>query len=180
MKNTDRTNTEDKLAKLISEYMPKIRKRAARFDVRSLGLEREDLELEGMLGLFRASESFDDSRATSFSTYAGTCIDNAMTSALTKAARRKHLPLNDSVSFDGEIVPTVCSPEDSAIASELHVALSAIIASELSQLERDVLSLYLRGYDYLDAARLLGRTAKTTDNALQRARKKLEKRISGM
>ncbi|NLC78774.1 MAG: hypothetical protein GX683_03495, partial [Ruminococcaceae bacterium] len=48
------------------------------------------------------------------------------------------------------------------------------INDDLSEFERDVLALYLLGYDYTALVQRLDTTTKSVDNALQRARKKLK------
>ena len=49
------------------------------------------------------------------------------------------------------------------------------LAEMLSKLEKDALSLYLDGKSYQEIAHILGRHAKSIDNALQRVKRKLEK-----
>ena len=50
------------------------------------------------------------------------------------------------------------------------------IEKELSPLEKQVLELYLTGMGYVEIAHVLNRDEKSTDNALQRIRKKKKKR----
>ncbi|MEG0912246.1 MAG: sigma-70 family RNA polymerase sigma factor [Oscillospiraceae bacterium] len=161
---------------LMTAYMPYIQKTISRITVS--GLEQDDLVQEGLVGLFKAFETYDDSKGTQFSTYAITCIDNNIKTAIKQANRKKHLPLRGYLSLSGDecggAFANLCSPEDRAIASEEYDAVINKINSELSNLERDVLGLYLKGYDYLAVAKKLDTTPKSVDNALQRARKKLK------
>ncbi|MBQ6575601.1 MAG: RNA polymerase subunit sigma-70, partial [Lachnospiraceae bacterium] len=49
------------------------------------------------------------------------------------------------------------------------------INESLSDFERKVLNLRLTGLEYTDIARILGRDAKSTDNALSRIKTKVRK-----
>ncbi|MEG1556932.1 MAG: sigma-70 family RNA polymerase sigma factor [Oscillospiraceae bacterium] len=164
------------LAKMMTEFLPYIKHKACGSN--PSGLESDDLIQEGFIGLFNAIESYDKSKGAAFSTYAITCIDNSIKSAQKAAQRKKHSPLNGYVSLceDAES-PTLISaysPEDLAILREECDALQQKIDDNLSAFERAVLALHLEGYDYSSSAKRLGKTPKSVDNALQRARKKLK------
>lgn len=166
---------EESLARLMAAYMPYIRRRANAVSVN--GLESDDLIQEGLIGLFRAVESYDETQGASFSTYALSCIGNGMTEAVRRAARKKHRPLSGYVSLSAEgaeALPDGASVEEQAIAREEYAGLRQKIRDHLSDFERNVLALYLLGYDYNAVAARLGTTPKSVDNALQRARKKLK------
>ena len=173
----DNSPREASLAPLIKAFMPLIQKRAKTISIP--GLDYDDLVQEGLIGLFNALETFDSSRGTSFSTYAATCINNCIATAIKKAARKKHLPLSGYLSLSEDDETTLISgytPEDIAIANEEYTALQNKINDDLSDFERDVLALYLEGYDYVAVADRLAVAPKSVDNALQRARNKLKKK----
>ncbi len=177
--NNDNTSGQGgrSLARLTAAFMPYIRKRAG--GLRAAGLERDDLEQEGLIGLYDALTSFDETRGGEFSSYALACINNRMTSAVRQAARKKNLPLSGYLSLSGDDAMQLeggGTPEDIAIAREDYLSLQNRINCDLSRFEREVLSLYLEGYDYLSVAERLGCSAKSADNALQRARRKLKPR----
>ena len=52
------------------------------------------------------------------------------------------------------------------------------IDTELSSFEKEVLDLYLTGMSYTSIAKVLSKDEKSTDNALQRAKSKLKKKLS--
>lgn len=155
--------------------MPYIQKRAHSISI--AGLDSDDLVQEGLIGLFRAMETYENDQGAAFSTYAITCINNCIATAVKQAARKKHLPLSGYLSLDEDdtiMLTGGYTPEELAIANEEYAALQNRINDNLSDFERDVLALYLEGYDYLAVAKRLDTTPKSVDNALQRARKKLK------
>lgn len=157
--------------------MPYIRKRASR--IKSVGLAYDDIVQEGLIGLLSAVDRFEEGRGASFETFAITCIDNRISSALRQDSRRKNRPLNNYTSlFDEERVgwkvSVSGSPEDLYILREEVREIMERIRRSLSSFEKDVLSLYLDGYSYLAISELLSSSHKSVDNALQRARRKLK------
>ncbi|MDE7240223.1 MAG: LuxR C-terminal-related transcriptional regulator, partial [Lachnospiraceae bacterium] len=67
------------------------------------------------------------------------------------------------------------NPEEMMIESEDARRLEHEIETSLSPFEKQVMELCLTGMGYIEIARILGRTEKATDNALQRIRTKLRK-----
>ena len=114
-----------------------------------------------------------------------------MITAIKSATRQKHIPLNSYVSlnrpiYDEESDRTlmdvlsegrVASPEDLLINREDYIQIETHLVEMLSDLEKEVLSLYLQGKSYQEIAQELGRHIKSIDNALQRIKRKLEKHL---
>ena len=159
---------------VVAAFLPYIRGRAAR--IRSIGLDGDDIVQEGLIGLLRAIETYDPEKGSAFNTYAISCIDNGIGSALRRASRKKNQLLNQSVELtDEQPAPTLSQdPEAMAIRRAELEEIAGRIQSDLSVLERQVLSLYLEGYSYSAMAEMLHATEKAVDNALQRARRKLK------
>ncbi|MEG0911060.1 MAG: sigma-70 family RNA polymerase sigma factor [Ruthenibacterium sp.] len=161
---------EQALAGLIAKMMPAMRSYAAR--AICPGLDFEDAVQEGLIALFSAIGSFDADKGANFKTYAGVCIQNAISSAAKAATRQKHKPLNTSVPFnETESAP---GPEDLLMESEQYALAMQSITKRLSPLEKQVLRLFLEGETYADIAKRLSISEKATDNALQRVRAKLK------
>ena len=155
-------------ALLISRYSPVIRIKAAKLHNKSI--ESEDLCQEGYLALFDAIRGFDGGKG-SFSAYAGKCISNRMITAAAKA--RGNLVKDDD--FDLTLVPdSSTSTDDYLISKEDNTAMTEKMLTSLSQLEYNVFRQYLEGYSYKQIAEKMGITAKSADNALSRAKKKLK------
>ena len=151
-----------------------------------LGGEKEDLIQEGMIGLFKAIRDFDGNKNNSFHGFADICISRQMYSAIKAAGRLKHLPLNTYVSFhtmigsseeESELQDILTSvektPEELVIGRENLEQLAEAIDNKLSAMEREVLELYVLGISYKEIAKILGKSEKSVDNALQRTKLKL-------
>lgn len=137
------------------------------------GGDSEDLIQEAMFGLLKAIREFDPQRDTQFRTFAETCIRNRIRSAVTAAARGKHLPLNDSVPFEFPMLGNDSSPEELFISRESEQERLNIINRYLSPFERRILALFLDGFSYSDIGLQVNKPVKSIDNAVQRIRRKV-------
>ena len=163
---------------LMEKYKEFVRKKARTMCL--MGGETDDLIQEGMIGLFKAVQNYQPDRNASFQTFAGLCIDRQLYSAIQNSNRQKHMPLNSYISLsqedDSEGMETVGwseDPESIIIDQESTRALEQEIKDALSPMENKVLDYYLRGYNYVKIARIMGKSPKSIDNALQRMRGKI-------
>lgn len=139
-------------------------------------LEYEDIIQEGMIGLLAAIKTFNGSKGAQFKTYAQTCINNSIQTALRKFNRQKDIPLGAVVEYAEEEIPEengVISAEDYYIAGESVSMLANTLKENLSEYENEVLRLHIVGCNYSEIAKRLSKTPKSVDNALQRIKKKL-------
>lgn len=166
-----RRGDEAAMAAAIARMMPAIRRSAA--FCAGPGMEFEDAVQEGIIGLFRAIQTYDPGRGASFETYAGVCALNAQIAAARSARSKKHGPLNDSVPLEES--GTAQSPEELAIAAERYQQIVREMEVRLSELERQVLALYLAGCSARQIGQRLGRDEKTAENAMGRVRRKLRR-----
>lgn len=140
-----------------------------------LGGEKDDLIQEGMIGLFKAVSSYEIDKNVSFKTYASRLVERDIISAIRHSVSGKHQVLNDSVSLDNtEEIFLGSFPEQDVIMQERYEELQEIIATKLSKFEAQVVKYYLKGYNYIDIAEILGKTPKSIDNALSRIKSKLQ------
>ena len=175
---------------IIEKYKELVRRKAGSMFI--LGADREDLIQEGMIGLYKAVRDYDAGRDASFATFADLCVSRQMYKAVEAGNRKKHAPLNSYISIyddgtegsdQGEgtgilemiLTETGKSPEDVVIDREQTQRLEQKIYESLSDFERQVLNLRLTGLEYTDIAKILGRDAKSTDNALSRIKVKVRK-----
>jgi RNA polymerase sporulation-specific sigma factor len=157
-----------------------------------VGGDRDDLEQEALIGLFKAVRDYRPEHLSSFRTFAELCITRQVITAIKSATRQKHQPLNKYVSISGgrctteggergersdeEILPAVDTgdPADMIVAVERILEMRAALGERLSALEVDVLSRYVAGHSYQDIGEELGRQTKAIDNAIQRIKRKLD------
>lgn len=179
-------NTEA-LDYLITKYRNFVRAKARSYFL--IGADKEDIIQEGMIGLYKAIRDYKEEKLTSFKAFAELCITRQIITAIKTATRQKHIPLNSYISLDKPIYdeesdrtlmdvisgakPT--DPEALIIHREEFSKIEDKMAELLSDLERQVLSLYLDGQSYQEISALLDRHVKSIDNALQRVKRKLER-----
>lgn len=153
------------------------------------GGELDDLIQEGMIGLHKAVESYDRNQGASFKTFAEICISAQLSTAIKASMRQKHIPLNSYVSLYEErddekedvqapLIDTIQmekeqNPEELFLDKEYLQGISGEMDYLLSALEKKVLYLHLLGTDYQTIAKLLDKTPKSIDNALQRVKQKM-------
>ncbi len=180
----------DALEVLIGRYRRFARSKARTYFL--AGADDDDVEQEGMIGLFKAARDYRFDRQASFRAFAEVCVTRQVITAIKAATRHKHQPLNRSVSISAagdEGGDTALEgllddhhtrdPADEVISAEGADALRRSMAEMLSDLEVDVLRLYVDGKSYEQIALGLGRHAKAVDNALQRIKRKLGFHLHG-
>ncbi|HZK39597.1 MAG TPA: sigma-70 family RNA polymerase sigma factor [Clostridia bacterium] len=163
------------MARLISGIVPLVKARAATFAGKNL--ECEDLAQEGMLGFLSAVYSYKPGGEAAFRTYAATCINNRIISAVRSQLSGKNMPLNFSLPFredESDLHDRRADPQDILSAQEETERLLRILNEKLSTFERAVFQQRLAGKSYEQTAEVLHTTVKAVDNALQRAKKKLK------
>ena len=176
---------------LLSRYRNFARSKARSFFL--AGSDKEDVVQEGMIGLFKAIRDFDLSQDTPFRAFAELCISRQILTAIKTANRNKHQPLNTSISLDAPaygddqsdrsvgdnlIAPQpVTDPAELVISAEEIEAIRDSMRDNLTQLEGDVLTLYMDGKSYEEIAGALGNHVKSIDNALQRIKRKLQRHL---
>lgn len=169
---------------IMEKYKNLVRKEANAMYL--LGGENDDLIQEGMIGLFKAVQDYNVEQETSFFSFARLCVTRQMYSAIEASKRKKHSPLNSYISLyeaneeQGPLMETMAAgqesnPEELLVSREYAELLETRLEEILSDLENRVLYLHLLGTDYKTIARLLDKSPKTIDNALQRIKGKTEK-----
>ena len=170
---------------LIEKYKGLVKNKAKTYYI--TGADSEDVVQEGMIGLFKAIRSFDVSKQAAFKTFADTCVNSQIISAIKKANRKRHKPLNESVSLNkevdegtqdisvGDILQASMDndPEALLLLQEVVDYLKTYDSGLFSKFEREVWIEKLKGKNYMEIAEHLDRSPKSVDNALQRIKKKI-------
>lgn len=174
---------------LITKFRPFVRMKARSYFL--IGADKEDIIQEGMIGLYKAIRDFRSDKLSSFRAFAELCIIRQIITAIKTATRQKHIPLNSYISLDKPIYDEesdrtlmdvltgngVDDPEDLIIHNEEFQYMEEKMGEVLSELEREVLALYLDGQSYQEISEKLERHVKSIDNALQRVKRKLERHL---
>lgn len=181
----------DAIAYLMEEYKSMVR--ALSRPLFLIDGDQDDLIQEGMIGLFKAIQTYDAKKGTSFDTFANLCISGQLYSAIKISNRKKNMPLNSYISiysdgedeetgvpenlyeFDSAFATRQQNPEEIVISQENAKNIKKKLISRLSKMEIQVLDLFLKGLTYQEIAQQLGKSPKTIDNALQRIKSKLKK-----
>jgi len=168
---------------LLARFKPLVKARAKAYYV--AGGDPEDLIQEGMIGLYKAVLDFNAARGGNFASFASLCVTRQVQTAIKTAGRQKHSPLNESLSLDnsdderGEsfmenlAASRENNPEVLFLGRESLRETEDFIRENLTEMERDVLTLHLDGNSHREIAEHLGKNKKSVDNTLQRIRKKL-------
>lgn len=187
-----RSGDEAAIEALIGRYRHYARAKARTYFL--TGADKEDIVQEGMIGLYKAIRDFDSVHNVMFRAFAELCIKRQIISAIKSATRQKHQPLNSYVSLNSpahdidqegrsfeesleDENALARDPAELVISAEELDSLQNTMTEILSDLEIEVLTLYMEGRSYQQIADMLGRHAKSIDNALQRIKRKLEQHL---
>lgn len=151
-----------------------------------VGAEREDVLQEGMIGLYKAIRDYSPGGLSAFRSFAELCITRQIISALKTATRQKHQVFNRCSSLEnrtgwesgeplGEVLPDprAVDPQQVVLARLRCRQVIGQMDRLLSDFEARALLGYLRGQSYRRLSRDLDCQVKQVDNALQRAKQKL-------
>ena len=173
---------------LIRRYTSFVRLKASSYFL--AGGDGEDLQQEGLIGLYKAIRDYRVDKDTSFRSFAELCITRQIITAIKGATRYKHGPLNGYVSFSHTPAGHDADGGDCTLGDTLAAShrarpgvassrprasrrWSACSARRLSQLEARVLALFMEGESYETIGERLDCDAKAVDNALQRVKRKV-------
>src|SRR3982751_3566884 len=114
-----------------------------------VGADSDDIEQEGMIGLYKAARDFRSDRQASFRAFAELCITRQVITAIKTATRQKHQPLNQYVSISGvrggddpgersveDLLDDhyIADPADTVISNERMASMRRSMADMLSSL----------------------------------------------
>ena len=181
-----KNHEEEALEQLLSMFKPKVIAISREYFL--IGAEFDDLIQEGMIGLYKAINVYDETKNHNFGAFASLCIHRQLQNAVKNANRKKNSPLNSYLPikyFDGSnnsdedeafrlvIVDDNSDIEKNCIDKELNTIVISKVKNLLSQEQFKVLKLFLNGESYSRIAETMQFTPKQVDNMLQAIKKKL-------
>ena len=171
---------------IINKYNDIVNIKASKFF--ATGVEKEDILQEGLIGLYKATKSYDTSKQNSFKNFANLCIERQLITSIKSANRQKNIPLNSAFSLnapayeedDSDIFgkiddKTAEDPLETITKREYYNLVETKIDESLSDFEKRVLNEYKQGKSYSDIAIGLNSKIKSVDTAIQRIKKKANK-----
>ncbi len=184
---------EEACSFLLERYRDLVNMKVSRYFI--VGAEKEDIFQEGMIGLFKAIKTFDETKQNSFKTFANMCVERQLITAIKSSNRQKHMPLNSSLSLNisaydnsedensTELMETFNNktaedPLETIMKKEYYKEMQNAITKHLSKFEKKVLERYIKGESYTVIAQKLDSPVKSVDNAIQRIRKKAFKNMN--
>ena len=158
---------------LFIKYKPIVLSIARRFFLS--GGETEDLVQEGMCGLYSAVAGFKPGSG-GFSAYASRCIRNRIVDAVKLSNGAKHSALNNFIPIleVGNSWISSENPEDEVIGREGKSEMLQKMSKVLSSLEFKAIIMYTDGLSMAEISSALGKNVKSIDNAINRAKNKLQ------
>ena len=157
-----------------------------------LGADFDDLNQEGMIGLYKAIVGFNEDKNDNFSGFATMCIHHQIQNAVKVASSKKNQPLNDyvSISVEGGFNKDEDGPkiilqandegaEQQSIAKERERTLHEKLKQVLTFEQYSILLMYLNGYSYAEIATKFNISSKKVDNNIQSIKRKLRILLKG-
>lgn len=142
-----------------------------------VGGETEDLMQEGMIGLYGAITDYKAGKEhKTFKNFAYLCVRRKMIDALKKSTTQKNKALNESLSSDyAQFFPYVgLDPDENLILSDENREFKKKMSAVLSDFEFKIMWMYMEGLPRAEICESTGKSQKSVDNAIERAKKKLQ------
>ncbi len=167
-----RQRDDDAFDELLRRYTPMIRKVISLFD--DVPYEYDELFAEGCVALHIAAGRYDlDQSEVTFGLYARVCVRNRILDMLRRADNTNTDPEVDVEQMSDE----ADSPEQTLVDRDLFDRLLISARCLLSDYEYRVLLLHIQGYKTAAIASMLGKSAKSVDNAKARLFRRLRGEI---
>lgn len=171
---------------IIDKYNDIVNIKASKFFAN--GIEREDIIQEGLIGLYKATKSYNIQKQNSFKSFANLCIERQLITSIKSANRQKNIPLNSAFSLNAPVYEdddmdvfgildnkTAEDPLETITKKEYYDLIERKIDECLSDFEKKVLVEYKKGKSYNDIAVKVNSKIKSVDTAIQRIKKKAGK-----
>lgn len=171
---------------MIDKYNDIVNIKASKFFAN--GIEREDIIQEGLIGLYKATKSYNMEKQNSFKSFANLCIERQLITSIKSANRQKNIPLNSAFSLNAPVYEdddmdvigvfddkTAEDPLDTITKKEYFDFIEKKMDESLSDFEKKVLVEYKKGKSYNDIAKKVNAKIKSVDTAIQRIKKKAGK-----
>lgn len=156
------------------------------FSAMKYGFEYKDLYQEALVGFSDALQSYQEDKNSSMATFITLCVDRRLQNTIRKAGRIKNKVLLESLSLDHvyeeyniplrEVISdnNLHDPLTNITKDEEFDELLEFIEKSLSSSEYEVYKLLIAGLSYNEIAKILEKSPKQIDNAIQRIKNKVK------
>ncbi len=171
---------EDAINYIYQKYKPIIIKKSnnAILKANHHGIEINDIMQEGYIALKEAIDNFREQDETTFYTFANLCIDRKISNYIKKNNTSKEKALNEAVFIDETLENVLSTPInsiDEVMNSEHENIIIKKLIPELSDIEKKVFNLKVKGYSFPEIANKLKKDSKSIYNTFNRIKIKLKK-----
>ncbi|MGN1299554.1 MAG: RNA polymerase sporulation sigma factor SigH [Candidatus Scatovivens sp.] len=184
--NLIQSGDNNALEYIIDKYNDIVNIKASKFFAN--GVERDDIIQEGLIGLYKATKSYNTEKQNSFKNFANLCIERQLITSIKSANRQKNIPLNSAFSLNAPVYDdddidilgildnkTAEDPLETITKKEYYDFIEKKMDENLSDFEKQVLKEYKKGKSYSDIATKVNSKIKSVDTAIQRIKKKAGK-----
>ena len=171
-----KSGDEQALAYMLDKYKDLVHMKVGKYFM--IGAEKDDIIQEGMIGLYKAIKTYDESKNNTFKTFANMCIERQLITAIKTSNRQKHMPLNSYLSLNisaydnnndddsTELIDTFNSqtiedPLETIMKKEQYTEIEKAIDKNLSDFEKKVLAKFIDGQSYIQIAESLNSPVKS-------------------
>lgn len=142
---------------------------------------KDDIVSEGMIGLIKAADTFDPSKGCKFSTYAASCIRNAMLMYIRKVTKywAKEVSIFNPIGTDADgsqlCYADVLCDENADVEEDCKSILLKSKIESLPDQDREIMQAVLSGYKQKEIAAMLGLEQPTVSRRIKRIERRLSK-----
>ena len=141
---------------------------------------KDDIVSEGMLGLIKAADTFDETKGYQFCTYAGLCIRNAMLMYIRKLNKHwnKEISRYASVGEDSDGNLICYADIIRSDAEDFFDSYNKVLVKEridkLPERDKEIIQAFLSGYKQKEIAAMIGVQQSSISRRIKRIKKKLK------
>ncbi|MBE6656945.1 MAG: sigma-70 family RNA polymerase sigma factor [Ruminococcaceae bacterium] len=180
----------DAFSALLVRYRPLIETMVSKYAQSVYGMpvspiDRQELEEEASIALYHAARFYRAGTHATFGYFARVCIRNRLVSFLRKQKHEEYcIPIDDTAALHAtgtHAVPadalTIADVGEQIVQRDAFRALFDRFLATLTEYERRVFHLYVKGCSYKEIAGTLDVSPKSVDNAVYRIRVKLKQQL---
>ena len=176
------SGSEDAINYLYQKYKPIIIKKSERAIVYAShhGIDINDIMQEAFIGFDEAIRNYSQDIDASFYTFAMICVERQIYNYLRKMTGGKDKALNDAMLITDKLERTIDDGnniEMSFIDRDYDIRLIKKVRKQLTDFERKVFDLRIKGYTFQEISMSLNKDLKSIYNTFHRIKLKIKKII---